>query len=161
VIGVGLVLPASLLLAAPRLLAIDRRADVPVVELALLRSTPIFAPLGPAELEALARELRPVEAEGEIVREGEPGELFYVVADGELEVSADSRRVRTLGRGDCFGEIALLRSVPRTATVTALTEARLYTLRREPFLAAVAAHPMEAERVVGERLAAGQATIAP
>jgi hypothetical protein len=166
VIGVGAVLPAALLLCGARLLAIDRRADVPVVELALLRSIPPFAPLGPAELESLARELRRVEAAPgeELVREGEPGDLFYVVADGELEVSVQQRAVRALGRGEWFGEIALLRSVPRTATVTARTEARLYALARESFLAAVAAHPgtaIEAERAVGERLAAGQATIAP
>jgi cAMP-binding proteins - catabolite gene activator and regulatory subunit of cAMP-dependent protein kinases len=114
------------------------------------------------ELESLARELRPVEAGAgdDIVRKGEPGDLFYVVADGELEVSMDRRKVRTLRRGETFGEIALLRRVPRTATVTARTQARLYSLGRDPFLAAVAAHPMEAERVVTERLAAGQATIA-
>jgi Cyclic nucleotide-binding domain len=164
VIGVGAILPVALLLVGPRLLAIDRRADVPVVELALLRSIPLFAPLGPPELESLARELRPVEAaaDEELVREGEPGDL-YVVADGELEVSVEGRPFRSLGRGECFGEIALLRSVPRTATVTARTDARLYALAREPFLAAVAAHPgtaIEAERVVSERLAAGQATIA-
>lgn len=162
VIGVGIVLPVALLLGSTRLLAIDRRATVPVVELALLRSIPLFAPLGPVELESLARELRPVEAsvDEEVVREGDPGDLFYVVADGELEASVEGREMRTLGRGDSFGEIALLRSVPRTATVIAATSARLYSLGRDPFLAAVAAHPIEAERVVGERLAAGQATIA-
>jgi len=165
VIGVGAVLPAALLLGGARLLAIDRRADVPVVQLALLRSVPLFAPLGPVELEPLARELRPVAAGPgqEIVRQGEPGDLFYVVADGELEISVEGRLGRVLQRGDWFGEIALLRSVPRTATVTARAEARLYALAREPFLAVVAAHPgtaIEAERAVGERLAAGQATIA-
>jgi CRP-like cAMP-binding protein len=102
-----------------------------------------------------------VEAGEEIVREGEPGDRYYVVADGELEVSADGAAMRTLGRGEGFGEIALLRSVRRTATVTARTAARLYTLDREPFLAAVAVQPLAAERVVAERLAAGQATIAP
>jgi MFS family permease len=166
VIGVGCVLPAALLLGGRRLLEIDRRATVPVVELALLRSLPLFAPLGPPALESLARELVPVEAAAgeELVREGEPGELFYAVADGELEVSADGRPLRTLHRGDSFGEIALLRSVPRTASVRASTPARLYRLARGPFLAAVAAHPLasqEAERAVGERLAAGQATIGP
>ncbi len=166
VIGVGAVLPAALLLGGSRLLAIDRRATVPVVELSLLRSLPLFAPLGPPELESLARELVAVEAPaGEaIVREGEPGELFYAVADGELEVTAGGRALRLLRRGDSFGEIALLRSVPRTATVRASTPVRLYALARGPFLAAVAAHPIaggEAERMVGERLAAGQATIAP
>ena len=165
VAGVGALLPLALLLCGSRLVTIDRRANVPVVELALLRSLPLFAPLGPPELESLARELRPVTATPgeEIVREGEPGDRFFVVADGELEASVDERPVRAIGRGDCFGEIALLRSVPRTATVTARSEARLYALAREPFLAAVSAHPgaaLEAERVVGERLAAGQATIA-
>jgi hypothetical protein len=166
VIGVGAVLPVALLLAAPRLLAIDRRATVPVVELSLLRALPLFAPLGPPELESLTRELEPLQAAPgeEVVREGEPGERFYVVADGELEASVDGSPIRSLRRGDGFGEIALLRSLPRTATVTALTPSRLYTLGRAPFLAAVAAQPeaaTEAERLVGERLAAGQATIAP
>ena len=166
VIGVGCVLPAALLLAGGRLLAIDRRATVPVVELSLLRSLPLFAPLGPPQLESLARELVPMDAAPgeEVVHEGEPGELFYAVADGELEVSVDGRALRTLQRGDSFGEIALLHSVPRTATVRAATQARLYALARAPFLAAVAAHPLaaeEAERAVGERLAAGQATIVP
>jgi cyclic nucleotide-binding protein/MFS transporter len=166
VIGVGAVLPAALLLAGARLLAIDRRATVPVVELSLLRSLPLFAPLGPPELESLARELQPLEARAgeEVVREDEPGERFYVIADGELEVSAGGRPLRVLRRGDSFGEIALLRSVPRTATVKALTPSRLYALGRGAFLAAVGAHAdvgAEAERVMGERLAAGQATIAP
>jgi len=163
VIGVGLVLPVGLLLASPRLLAIDRRATVPVVELALLRSVPLFATLGLPEVEVVARELQPMEVQAgdEIVHEGDPGDRYYVVADGELEVSADGAPMRTLSRGEGFGEIALLHSVPRTATVTARTRARLYALGREPFLAAVAVQPVAAERVVAERLAAGQATIAP
>ena len=102
-----------------------------------------------------------VQAGDEIVHEGDPGDRYYVVADGELEVSADGAPMRTLSRGEGFGEIALLHSVPRTATVTARTRARLYALGREPFLAAVAVQPVAAERVVAERLAAGQATIAP
>src|SRR5439155_882461 len=148
-----------------RLVAIDRRATVPVVELSLLRSLPLFAPLGPPQLESLARELEPVRAAaGEpVVREGEGGDRFYVVADGELGVSAEGRPLRSLRRRDSFGEIALLHDVPRTATVTATTEARLYALARAPFLAAVTAHPdvtEAAERIVGERLAAEPATIA-
>ena len=165
VIGVGAVLPLALLIAAPRLVAIDRRATVPVVELSLLRSLPLFAPLGPPQLESLARELEPVRAAaGEpVVREGEGGDRFYVVADGELGVSAEGRPLRSLRRGDSFGEIALLHDLPRTATVTATTDARLFALARAPFLAAVTAHPdvtEAAERIVGERLAAEQATIA-
>ena len=162
VIGVGLVLPVGLLLGSARLLAIDRRADVPVVELSLLRSVPLFATLGLPEVEVVARALQPLDMEAgdEIVHEGDPGDRYYIVADGELEVSADGAPMRTLGRGEGFGEIALLRSVRRTATVTSSTPSRLYALDREPFLAAVAVQPLAAERVVAERLAAGQATIA-
>ncbi len=98
------------------------------------------------------------------MREGEPGELFYVVADGELEVSAEGRALRVLRRGELFGEIALLRERAAHRDRAGVDIRRLYALDRAPFLAAVAAHPVaadEAERVVDERLAAGQATIAP
>jgi CRP-like cAMP-binding protein len=141
-------------LAARRLLAIDRAATVPVVELGLLRRLPMFAPLGAPQLEALARVLAPLSRpRGEvIIRQGDPGDRFYLVADGELAVSAGGR----LRRGDGFGEIALLRDIPRTATVTASTDVQLYSLAKEPFLEAVTGHPTvraEAERVVAERLA--------
>jgi MFS family permease len=155
IVCLGCVLPIAAALTARRLLAIDRTATVPVVELGLLRSLPLFASLGAPQLEALARALVAVpSARGDcVIREGDPGDLFYVVADGELAVSAG----RTLQRGDCFGEIALLRDVPRTATVTSATDVRLYSLAREPFLEAVTGHPAaraEAERIVSERLAA-------
>jgi hypothetical protein len=154
IVCLGCVLPIAAALTVRRLLLVDRTATVPVVELGLLRSLPLFAPLGAPQLEALARALVAVPcARGDcVIREGDPGDLFYVVADGELAVSAG----RTLRRGDCFGEIALLRDVPRTATVTSATDVRLYSLAREPFLEAVTGHPAartEAERIVSERLA--------
>jgi MFS family permease len=164
--GIGALLPLAVLLASRRLLEIDRRAPVPVVEIALLRSLPLFSPLGAPALEGLARGLAELEAPAgtAVIREGEPGDRFYVVADGELEVSAAGRELRTLGRGEGFGEIALLENVPRTATVTALTDSRLYTLDKPSFLASVSSHPRaagEAERLVRERLPSQQATIAP
>jgi CRP-like cAMP-binding protein len=151
---------------ARRLAEIDRRAPVPVVEIALLRSLPLFAPLGAPQLEALAHGLveTRVSAGETIVREGEPGERFYVVAEGELDVEARGRQLRRLARGDGFGELALLRDVPRTATVTARADARLFALDKPTFLASIGSHPRaagEAERLVIERLPSREATIAP
>ena len=164
--GIGALLPLAVLLSARTLAEIDRRAPVPVVEISLLRSLPLFAPLGAPELEGLAHGLeeRRVPAGTAVVREGEPGDRFYVVAEGELDVQADGRELRQLHRGDGFGEIALLRDVPRTATVTARTDSRLYALGKATFLASVGAHPRaasEADRLVHERLPSPQATIAP
>jgi MFS family permease len=164
--GVGLLLPLAVLVTAQRLAEIDRRAPVPVVEIALLRSLPLFAPLGAPQLEALAHGLveTRVSAGETIVREGEPGERFYVVAEGELDVEARGRQLRRLARGDGFGELALLRDVPRTATVTARADARLFALDKPTFLASIGSHPRaagEAERLVIERLPSREATIAP
>jgi Cyclic nucleotide-binding domain len=102
--------------------------------------------------------------EGLSMAEGEPGDRFYVVAEGELDVTAGGRELGRAGRGEGFGELALLRDVPRTATVTAGTDARLYALDKARFLASVASHPsaaVEAERLVHERLSVEHATIAP
>lgn len=152
-VGVAAILPLGLAATFARLWALDRHATAPVVEIALLRSTQLFSPLGAPELEALARSLRPLEVEAgtDVVRAGEPGYDYYVIADGELSVSVAG----TLRRGDGFGEVALLAGVPRTATVTAVTDARLYVLAKDDFVAAVTGHPVarrEADRLVRERL---------
>ncbi len=159
-IVLGLILPVAAVLGGRRLLALDRQADVPVVEISLLRSLSIFAPLGVPEIEGLARSLERLELEpgATVIRTGESGDRFYAIADGTVEVSRDGERVATLTRGDGFGEIALLRDVPRTADVVALTPTRLYALAKHLFVAAVTGHPAaaaEGERLVRERLPAG------
>jgi MFS family permease len=146
-IATGAFLPALALLTWRRLAAIDAAAEVPSDRVALLRSGPIFAALPPPTIEHLAISLEPVTvAPGmRVIRQGEPGDRFYIVAEGELAVSMDGREMTTLGVGDYFGEIALLRDVPRTATVRARTQALVYALDRDEFIAAVTGHAESAD----------------
>jgi MFS family permease len=139
---VGAILPLVALAAGRRLLDIDRHATVPVVEVALLRSMPLFAPLPPPALESLARALSPlsVPAGVDVIREGDEGDRFYVIADGEVEIVHDGLVAATRRRGEGFGEIALIYDVPRTATVKTTRDTQLYSLEREAFLLAVTGH---------------------
>ncbi len=154
----GLFVPAVLVLLWRQLGAIDRDARAPDPEaLNLLRRLPIFAPLSAPAIERILAELTRVEvATGEtVIREGEPGDRFYVIAEGRVDVTAGGSHVNEQGVGDYFGEIALLRDVPRTATVTALTSLRLIAVERDVFLEAVTGHPqsrLSAEAVAAERL---------
>jgi MFS family permease len=139
------------------LTAVDALVAVPEPELALLRGIPIFAPLPLVTLEQLASRLSPVRvaAGDNVFRRGDPGDRFYVIGEGEVAVALDGRPPVTLGRGAYFGEIALLRDVPRTATVTARTEVELYALEGGVFIAAVTGHAPSAEAadaVIASRL---------
>jgi CRP-like cAMP-binding protein len=114
--------------------------------------------LQPAVLEQLAASLEPIEvATGTpVVREGEIGDRFYVVEDGRLSVTVGDQAGQTLGPGEFFGEIALLRALPRTATVTALTDCCLLALDGEQFVAAITGEARSreaADLVVSQRLA--------
>ena len=140
----GLSLPLVALLVLHRIRAVDRDARLAdPTDIALLRGTPIFEPLGPASIERVARNLIHVDAEPGmvVIREGDPGDRFYVIASGEVEVSRHDVPVAKLGPGDFFGEIALLRNIPRTATVAASGFASLRSLDRAQFLAAVTGSP--------------------
>jgi MFS family permease len=161
-VTVGAILPVVALATRVPLERLDDAAVDRGRQVELLRAIPIFTPLSPAVLEGLAARLEPVKvAAGEvIVRQGDPGERFYIVASGEVEVVIDGQVQGTQGPGDHFGEIALLRDLPRTATVAARTDAELFALEREDFLAAVTGHSASAEAaeaVVGARL--GMSTI--
>jgi CRP-like cAMP-binding protein len=108
-------------------------------ELDLLRKVSLLSLLPEPTLESLARALTRVEvAAGDVfIREGDHGDVFYVVESGTVEVTKEGRHVAHLGPGDYVGEIALLRDVPRTATVTATSAAVLQALDREHFIPAV------------------------
>jgi MFS family permease len=117
----------------------DAGADVPVVEMSVLQELPMFAPLPPLELEVVARTAEHVRVPaGEVVvTQGEPGNRFYAVAEGDIDVVMSGEHIRTARRGSFFGEVALLADVPRTATVTADADGELLAVDRVPFLVAV------------------------
>ena len=155
---VGGFLPVLAVLSWRSLERLDEAATVPGDALALLRDLPFFSPLELPALERLAQRLTRVRAAaGEtLFRQGEPGETFYVIAAGRVEVLIDGARARTEGPGEYFGEIALLRDLPRTATVVALEPTELLALDGGEFLAALGGHPTsraEADSAAAARLA--------
>jgi hypothetical protein len=141
-IGTGLVMLGVLLVTQRRLRTLDAAATVPLVEIHLLRSIPLFAPLPAPALEMLARALTPLNlpAGTIVIREGDQGDCYYAISQGELRVERGNVPIITRRRGEGVGEIALIRDTPRTATVIAQTSVNLYALDREPFLLAMTGH---------------------
>jgi MFS family permease len=158
VLGVAAVLPLAALAGGRALFRLDAGTAVPVVEIALLRSLPLFAELPAPAIEGLAAALRPVQlsAGTVLIRQGDPGDAYFAIAAGELDAVQDGQFLGRYGRGEGVGEIALLRAVPRTATVTARTAATVYRLDRDLFLTAVTGHAptrRQADRIAAARLA--------
>lgn len=137
----GLFLPILVVLTWPALRQLDVAAP-PTDRLDLLRGIPFFAPLPPSSLEYLAGALQPfaVPAGAAVFAQGDQGDRFYVVAEGEVSVVSDGRQIFEGAAGYYFGEIALLRDAPRMATVTARTDVRLLALERDEFLGVVTGH---------------------
>jgi MFS family permease len=159
---VGAIPPAAALLSNHGLAVADRRAAVPAAEVEAIRAIPMFAPLPERVVERLARNLIPIEAAAgkAVLRQGEAGDRFYIVRSGDLDVVVDGHPAGALGAGAAFGEIALLRDVPRTASVVARTAVALSALEREVFLEAVTGHPvatLAAEDTVHRHLPGGDA----
>jgi CRP-like cAMP-binding protein len=127
---------------------------VPGREYGLLRGNRIFAPLPVATAERLARNLVEICPDGgaEVITQGDVGDRFYLIAEGELDAFENEVYRRTMGPGDGFGEIALLRHAPRTATVRAHAGVVLLTLERGPFIEAVTgqAHSERAADAIAE-----------
>ena len=153
----GVLLPVLVIPSWPTLRAIDETASIPTERISLLRAIPIFAPLPEVTIERLAAVLVPSRAAAgtTIFRQGDEGDRFYVIEDGTVDVQVDSAPKVELGRGSFFGEIALLRDIPRTATVTARTDTSLFSLNWDAFVPAVAGHGPSrraADGVIGARL---------
>jgi CRP-like cAMP-binding protein len=122
----------------------DTKADA-------LAKAPLFRNLSRGELVALAKVTEDLEMEGGrvLAREGDIGQEFFVIVDGEVDVSKEGQSVRKLGSGDFFGEIALIWDSPRrTATVTTATPVRLFVLTRQAFRGLIDHHPDIEEKVL-------------
>jgi MFS family permease len=135
----------------------DMTMPAPGEEVGLLRRLAMFASLPLAVIELLATDLKPHDfAPGTAaVREGEAGDLFYLIVAGSATVNVGGKPGPSLGAGDCFGEIALLRNIPRVATVVADQPMRTLALEREAFLVAIASNGMSgaaADALVDQRL---------
>lgn len=162
-IAFGALLPGFALLRWAALRSIEIGAPVDEGRYTLLRAEPIFAPLPVDTLERITHALKPIAAAAgeEIVVQGERGEHFYLIESGSVEVFEDGLHRRTEGAGESFGEIALIRDVPRTATVRANEPTALLALSREQFLSAVTGHRRSAEAagVVANRRLAGEVPV--
>jgi CRP-like cAMP-binding protein len=147
---VGSILPLLTLASSRRLSKVDVAFGA-TRELELIERVPMFAPLSVAAKEALAAKLKPVAVAGGecVIRAGDTGDRFYIVAEGEFDVAVGEVHKRARPP-DHFGEIALLRDIPRTASVTAVTDSRLFALERQDFLAAVMGH--SGARTAGEEV---------
>ena len=159
IVVTGIALPVLAVVLRARLSEFEAGAEVSEESFGLLRRLALFAPLPMAMVENLAlRAQRGSFAAGtDIIVQGDEATGFYVIQDGTVEVYVDGALRREEGVGEYFGEIALLRGGPRTATVRAATEVRALALDREDFLDGVGAHARSArvaEAVVAERLAA-------
>jgi MFS family permease len=158
-IALGALMPVFVTLFWTRLRAHEIGAPVDEGRFVLLRANPIFAPLPIAVLEGLSHNLVPVEATAgeDVIVQGELGDRFYVIVEGEVEVFEDGVFKRNEGPGESFGEIALLHEVRRTATVRATVDTRLLSLDGDQFVLAVTGHRRSHQRarsVAADRYAA-------
>lgn len=155
--ALALVVGIPVLLLVPAVRRLDAKLRPPE-GLDLLRGVPMFGPLGLAKLESLARQLErvAVPAGYVLLREGEDSDRFYLIESGQVEVTHDGAVLRHEDVGDFFGEIGLLRDVPRTATVTTTESTVLLTLSRAAFLGALAGSDesrVAADDIISRRMA--------
>jgi hypothetical protein len=137
---VGAILPIVALGSLSRLRRLDEHAEPPPELFSLFANSPLFAPLPPTTLEKLAGRCSTADISpgSVIISEGDQGDRFYGIVRGEVEVRRGAVAQRTLGPGDHFGEIALLRDIKRTATVVALSQVQVAMLDTSDFLDSLA-----------------------
>jgi CRP-like cAMP-binding protein len=114
-----------------------------------LERIPLFAPLSESELDELAEwfEVKSTGADTQLIGEGTGGYSFFALADGKARVTANDNEIATLGPGDCFGEMALLGSGRRTASVTTTTPATVYVMFGTEFRRLEQSHPEVVARI--------------
>jgi CRP-like cAMP-binding protein len=119
-------------------------------KVAILQSIAIFARVPPELLVPLVRLAEPrLFAPGaEVVRQGEPGESLFAIVRGKARVLVDGREVALLGPGECFGEMAVLDSEPRSATVAVAEETELIEIHQRDFYAILHERAEIAEEVI-------------
>jgi hypothetical protein len=157
---VGLLLPVVAVVGWPLVRRLDAEGVIPERQARLLRGIPLFAMLPLAALERVATGMREVRfAPGErLMTQGDPGDTFVVIEDGAVDVVMDGQTHHREGPGAGIGEIALLRAIPRTATVTAVGDVEAWAIDCETFIDAVTGHEgsaAAAEVVVESHLHAG------
>ena len=115
-----------------------------------LKRAPLFAGLSRKELVQLARVSEDLEVPpGKVLcKQGEVGQEFFVIVEGQVEVTSNRKRLATRAAGDFFGEIALLEETRRTATVTAKTPLRFFVLTRKDFRHLVNENPSVERKVL-------------
>jgi MFS family permease len=150
----GAFLPILALIVYGAVGRIDRIAIVDEPTVRLLREVPVFAALPLTAVERVAAGLQRIDAEpgAVLMRQGDQGDQFVVIDEGEVDVSVDGRVIHRLGHGSGVGEIALVRRSPRTATVVAVTPVRAWSVDCRTFLAAVSG---PAAAAVTEHIAEG------
>ena len=115
-----------------------------------IKDVPLFAGLLPSEVDRITLVMRPLELKaGELVcSEGDPGHQFYIIASGEASVERGGQTVTKLHAGDYFGELALLDRGPRSATVRALSDSRVYVLNEQSFVGVLNEVPALAQKLL-------------
>jgi MFS family permease len=151
-VAIGLVCPIAAVVSWRRLRTLDRSVGDLDVDAGLLQAVPMFSTLPLPAVEQLARGLEPVTVpQGNVLfKQGDIGDRYYLIESGEADVVGDGQVVATLGPGEGFGEIALLRSTRRTASVVAKSELRLQALDSDRFLPVVLGYTPSAQRAAAD-----------